>query len=534
MPYATNSEVPDYVPSAKKKQWREVWNSAYERAKADGKSHADAEASAFAQANAVAGPKSEKIVKIDKRSQVGVGYEKVSQHPGENCGRCSMFEPPDGCTDVEGPIAAAGWCIIFDPLVAGSKAAFAGRKAMTGQFRKFIPFAKVDAIKREVWGVVTAEVPDKDDEVCDYFKSKPYYEAVIAEMAKATDGGNFMPLREMHGMVAAGKGIGYEFRDPDREIFMGFKVVDDKAWEKVEQKVYTGFSQGGFKIGDMVPDPVYKNCMRYVANPAEVSLVDNPCLGVAHFTYVAKTGEVELRKNRCVDDGTTRELRNGLESLREQFATFQKSVGNKKDAPLLTTASKVPGALKYVAGEDLPFSAFLLVGDNLHPETWRLPIQFSDEKKTKSFIRAAIVALNQEKSTDAVRARLMAAAEKSGIDVTAELGKLSTIRTYLRRGLRARVNKLARRSDPGRTLIYLDDDLGRLAKGMYEVGSLAQHVNCLTNLLYNVISEQEWEGDDTSALPMMLEANVNGLLDSLVEMVAEETRELREQLSQSE
>src|SRR6266550_3528917 len=142
-------------------------------------------------------------------------------------------------------------------------------------FRKFIPFSKVNASKREVSGVVTGESPDKDMEVCDYAKSKPFYEALIAEMSKATDGENVMPLREMHQLSAVGKGIGFNFDDADKEIEMTFKVVDDNAWKKVEERVYSGFSQGGRKVGNQVPDPVFKNCMRYVANPSEISLVDN-------------------------------------------------------------------------------------------------------------------------------------------------------------------------------------------------------------------------------------------------------------------
>lgn len=58
--YGSVSEVPNYVPEDKKAQWKEVWNSAYKKAKKDGKSKDDAEAGAFAQANAVAGPKSKK------------------------------------------------------------------------------------------------------------------------------------------------------------------------------------------------------------------------------------------------------------------------------------------------------------------------------------------------------------------------------------------------------------------------------------------------------------------------------------------
>lgn len=53
MPYASVSEVPDYVPEEFRKQWLEVWNSAHKKAKEDGKSDKDAEASAFAQANGV-------------------------------------------------------------------------------------------------------------------------------------------------------------------------------------------------------------------------------------------------------------------------------------------------------------------------------------------------------------------------------------------------------------------------------------------------------------------------------------------------
>jgi SPP1 gp7 family putative phage head morphogenesis protein len=57
MPYsASGSDVPSYVPKARKKQWAAVWNSAYGRSKKDGSSDKDAEAAAFRQANGVAGP----------------------------------------------------------------------------------------------------------------------------------------------------------------------------------------------------------------------------------------------------------------------------------------------------------------------------------------------------------------------------------------------------------------------------------------------------------------------------------------------
>src|SRR5208282_4385828 len=213
MPYASVNEVPKYVPDDKAKQWMEVFNSVYQREIDDGKMRHEAEAKAFEIANGVAGPNAK--------------------------GEKAMSKPN-------------------------------GRK-----LEKFIPFAKVDSTRREVWGIVTAEVPDKDDEVCDYDGSKPYYQAVIDEMGKATDGENYFPLRYMHQLEAIGKCIGFEFRDADKEIFMGFKVTSDQRWKDVEEKVLTGFSHGG-SIVDIRPDPKFEGCKRYIASPSEVSLVDNP------------------------------------------------------------------------------------------------------------------------------------------------------------------------------------------------------------------------------------------------------------------
>ena len=37
----------------------------------------------------------------------------------------------------------------------------------------FVPITKIDASKRLVYGVVTAEAPDVAGEVCDYASTKP-------------------------------------------------------------------------------------------------------------------------------------------------------------------------------------------------------------------------------------------------------------------------------------------------------------------------------------------------------------------------
>ena len=56
MPYSKITELPENIqklPEAKQKQWMNVFNSAYERAKKDGKDDKDAESFAFANANGV-------------------------------------------------------------------------------------------------------------------------------------------------------------------------------------------------------------------------------------------------------------------------------------------------------------------------------------------------------------------------------------------------------------------------------------------------------------------------------------------------
>ena len=103
----------------------------------------------------------------------------------------------------------------------------------------------MDEAKREVWGIVTAEAPDKEFEVCDYEKTVPYYKAVIEEMSKATGGENYFPLRYMHQLDAIGKCLGFDSRDAEKEIFMGIQGRRRPEWKLVMEKVLTGFSHVG-------------------------------------------------------------------------------------------------------------------------------------------------------------------------------------------------------------------------------------------------------------------------------------------------
>lgn len=156
----------------------------------------------------------------------------------------------------------------------------------------FIPITKVDAVKREVWGVAAEEAPDKSGEIMDYAASKPRFEAWSKGIRDASMGKSLGNVRAMHGKVAAGKVIAINFDDAAKKIPVGVQVVDDGEWKKVEEGLYTGFSVGG-SYGKVWADG---NLKRYEAIPSELSLADNPCMYGATFTIVKTNGATELRK----------------------------------------------------------------------------------------------------------------------------------------------------------------------------------------------------------------------------------------------
>jgi hypothetical protein len=159
----------------------------------------------------------------------------------------------------------------------------------------FVPITKIDAARRLVYGVVTAEKPDASGEVCDYASTKPLYQQWSQKFASATDGKSLGNLRAMHGHVAAGKLIEIAFNDEEKQVEICGKVIDDAEWQKVEEGVYTGFSQGGRYLKRW-SDPNERSLTRYTAEPLEVSLVDHPCLPEATFAVIKADGSTELRK----------------------------------------------------------------------------------------------------------------------------------------------------------------------------------------------------------------------------------------------
>ena len=129
-----------------------------------------------------------------------------------------------------------------------------------------IPITKVDAARRLVTGVATAEVADRSGEICDYASTKPMYEKWSEAISASSGGKSLGNLRAMHGLVAAGKVTALSFNDAAKQIEICAKVVDDAEWAKVEEGVYTGFSQGGAYARRWTDDT---GARRYTADPHE-------------------------------------------------------------------------------------------------------------------------------------------------------------------------------------------------------------------------------------------------------------------------
>ena len=156
----------------------------------------------------------------------------------------------------------------------------------------FLPLTKVDLNLQMVYGVATAESPDRAGEICDYDSTKPYFEAWSAEAHEASGGKSLGAVRAMHQRIAAGKLTDIAFDDEGKRILVAAKIVDDDEWAKVVEGVYTGFSQGGRYVARWTDDAT--GLIRYTADPTEISLVDVPCLPGATFEVV-KDGIVEER-----------------------------------------------------------------------------------------------------------------------------------------------------------------------------------------------------------------------------------------------
>jgi hypothetical protein len=292
---------------------------------------------------------------------------------------------------------------------------------MTDQpLKLFIPITKVDAEKRLVYGVATAEKPDTMGEVCDYASTKPLYEKWSGGIAKATDGKSVGNLRSMHSNIAAGKLTSIAFNDDEKQIEICAKVVDDDEWLKVAEGVYTGFSQGG-KYVKRWKDPADPELTRYTADPIEVSLVDLPCLPEATFTMIKAGGATEVRHFKAAPAAEEAPEPTAA-AVAARAAELAKAAGDETKWPDQIEAAradlkkcgcaehKAEAAEKAAqAGTETPPAAATGQGADNPPweQVWKCKVDGSTHA-TKAALREHLAGLDARKAADAAAAPVAA------------------------------------------------------------------------------------------------------------------------------
>jgi hypothetical protein len=169
--------------------------------------------------------------------------------------------------------------------------------------KMFFQLQKADEKTGLVTGRACAEVIDHAGEIFDYEKSKPNFSKWSTGIAKATEGKSVGNVRAMHGKVSAGILKDIVFNDAEKAIDVTALINDPVEKAKLFAGNYTGFSIGGSYVGEKWEDPVHKGVMRYEADPAEISIVDLPCIPTATFTAVKADGSQELRKFHVAEEG---------------------------------------------------------------------------------------------------------------------------------------------------------------------------------------------------------------------------------------
>lgn len=359
---------------------------------------------------------------------------------------------------------------------------------------KFIPFSKIEEDKDGtllVHGIATAELPDLENEICDYLKTKPYYQAMAQDrsaMTMAVEGmeASVFPLREMHQMKSAGAGRAIEFDDDAKTIRVTAHVIDPVSAEKVRKGSLVGFSQAGRVVGAMTPDPIFKGCMRYVADPSEISLVDAPCLPAA---LIDRISEKALSVTFAKANGSI-----------ETRLLIQKT--DKKE----TEEVVIPMKTRKINSQDLTADCFAYApGDD--PSKWRLVMKVGDGISTRGAILGALALIKSkmplagipDSERSVVKSRLILAAKDQGIDLPKEI---------------ARCQKAIQSAQDG-----------KIEKGMGTVQEMADMLQQLTWIQYSVTWEREMEGD-ASVIPDDLGKILEELARCFLAMAAEETAEL--------
>lgn len=140
---------------------------------------------------------------------------------------------------------------------------------MRNDIRIYVPIEKIDKKKRMVFGYASTQAKDSQGEIVEKDAIRKAWKDYMV----------FANVREMHQLSAVGKTK--EWMHDQKGTWIGVKVVDDRAWKFVLEKVYNGFSIGGQvlrKDGDRIKEMIIQ----------EISLVDRPANSEAVFEMVKR------------------------------------------------------------------------------------------------------------------------------------------------------------------------------------------------------------------------------------------------------
>jgi len=371
----------------------------------------------------------------------------------------------------------------------------------------YLPIAKVDAEKREVWGYASTEARDDQGEIVKR-------EALTAALG---DYMRFANIREMHQLSAVG--VAREAAVDDKGLYVGARIVDDQAWQKVVEGVYKGYSIGG-RVTQRDPAD-YQTITGLVLN--EISLVDRPANPEAVFDYWKAAGASTMPDTQfnppiqiwaCGVPEHRHMAKADALKCQGQGVPFGEAPrsgdiegsGANLIAAARSAISTAEGALEKVQNKtsaDAPYGAVEYADPGYQTDgKKRYPI---DEER---HIRAAWNFINRPNN-----ARRYTAAQ------------LDTIKARIIAAWKEKIDKDGPPSADGSEKAGRDPAQVALIKALWDVGHVARVILDLDWLEESLAVEAAMEGDD-SPQPARLQAIIAELCGFLNALVAEETSEI--------
>lgn len=153
--------------------------------------------------------------------------------------------------------------------------------------RIYAPLQKIDEEQRMVYGYASTEALDSQGEII----KRDAIEAALPGFMR------FGNIREMHQPSAVGKAKGATI--DDKGLYLAAKIIDDEAWAKVKEGVYSGFSVAGQVTAR---DPMQKHVITG-CSLSEISLVDRPSNPEAVFEMFKSADPLRKvgRRNSAAD-----------------------------------------------------------------------------------------------------------------------------------------------------------------------------------------------------------------------------------------